>query len=102
MTTQISILGLDLIGQSLGLALSAREFPVTGFAPRPEMAQEAQKRGAVRQVKWNISQDFRPGSTVVSVSPLLAAPLAWATEVLPADRNFMALHPLISPARPSE
>ncbi len=128
MTTQISILGLDSIGQSLGLALSARDFPVTGFAPRPETAQAAQKRGAVRQVKWNmahavkgahltlvclplaeqrdaldaVAQDFMPGSAVVSVSPLLAAPLKWAAEVLPADRHFIALHPLLSPARPFE
>ena len=119
---------MDLIGQSLGLALSARDFPVTGFAPRLEMAQEAQKRGAVRQIKWNmaqavagadltlvclplaeqrealeaVAQDFQPGSAVVSVSPLLAAPLEWAAQVLPADRNFIALHPLTSPARPFE
>jgi prephenate dehydrogenase len=128
MTTQITILGLDLIGQSLGLALSARDFPVTGFAPRLEVAQAAQKQGVVRQIKWNMAQavagadlilvclplaeqrealdavakDFRPGSTIVSVSPLLVAPLAWAAEVLPADRNFMALHPLTSSARPYE
>ena len=119
---------MDLIGQSLGLALSARDFPVTGFAPRLEMAQEAQKRGAVQQIKWNmaqavagadltlvclplaeqrealgaVAQDFRPGSTVVSVSPLLAAPLEWAAQVLSPDRHFIALHPLTSPARPYE
>ncbi len=119
---------MDLIGQSLGLALSARDFPVTGFAPRFEMAKEAQKRGAVGQVKWNmaqavaradltlvclplaeqrealdaVAQDFRPGSAVVSVSPLLAPPLEWAAQVLPADRHFIALHPLTNPARPKE
>ncbi len=128
MTTEITILGMDLIGQSLGLALSARDFPVTGFAPRFELAREAQKRGAARQVKWNmaqavagadltliclplaeqrealdaVAQDFRPGSAVVSVSPLLAAPLEWAAQVLPADRHFIALHPLTNPARPAE
>jgi prephenate dehydrogenase len=128
MTTEITILGMDLMGQSLGLALSALDFPVTGFAPRVETAQEAQKRGAVRQIKWNMAQavagadltlvclplaeqrdaldavakDFRPGSTVVSVAPLLAAPLAWAAEVLPADRHFIALHPLTHPGRPYE
>jgi prephenate dehydrogenase len=128
MTTQITILGLDLIGQSLGLALSARDFPVTGFDPLLETAQAAQKLGAVRQTKWNmahavaeadltlvclplaeqrealdaVAQDFRPGSTVVGVSPLLAVSLAWAAEVLPPDRYFIALHPLTSPARPYE
>ena len=126
MTTEIAILGLNLPGQSLGLALSAREFPVTGFDPQLEVAQGAQKLGAVRQIKWNmanaveqaeltlvclpfadqhdvleaLAKDFRPGSAVVCVAPLLAAPLAWAAQLLPADRNFVALHPLLSPATP--
>ncbi len=128
MTTQITILGLDPIGQSLGLALSAREFPVTGFDPQLPTAQAAQKLGVVRQVRWNmaqavtgadltlvclplaeqrealdaVAQGFRPGSAVVSVSSLLAAPLAWAAEVLPADRHFIAMHPLLNPARSFE
>jgi prephenate dehydrogenase len=128
MTTQITILGLDLIGQSLGLALCARDFPVMGFAPQLETAQAAQKLGAVRQTRWNmaqavagadltlvclplaeqrdaldaVAQDFKPGSVIVSVSPVLAAPLTWAAEVLPADRHFIALHPLPSPAWPYE
>jgi len=128
MTTEITILGMDLIGQSLGLALTARDFPVTGFAPQLEMAREAEKRGAVSQVKWNmaqavagadltlvclplaeqrealdaVAQDFRAGSAVVCVAPLLAAPLEWAAQVLPPDRHFIALHPLTNPARPEE
>jgi prephenate dehydrogenase len=126
MTTQITILGLDLIGQSLGLALSARNFPVTGFDPHLDVAQAAQKQGVVRQVKWHMAQAvegadltlvclplaeqrealdaiakaFKPGSTIVSIAPVLAPPLAWAAQVLPADRHFVALHPLTSPARP--
>jgi prephenate dehydrogenase len=126
MTTQITILGLNLAGQSLGLALSARDFRVMGFDPKSEVAQAAQKLGAVHQTKWNmaqavagadltlvclplaelrealeaIAQDFRPGSAVTSVAPLLAQPLAWAAEVLPADRHFVAIHPLLSPAMP--
>lgn len=126
MPTQITILGLNFLGQSLGLALSAREFPVTGFDPKLEVAQAAQKQGAVRQTKWNmahavkdadltlvclplaeqrealeaIAQDFKPDSAVVSVAPLLAQPLAWAAKLLPADRHFLALHPLLSPAMP--
>ena len=126
MATQITILGLNFLGQSLGLALSAREFPVMGFDPKLEVAQAAQKLGAVRQIKWNMAQavkdadltlvclplaeqrealeaiakDFKSESAVVSVTPLLAHPLAWATEVLPADRHFVALHPLLSPAVP--
>jgi prephenate dehydrogenase len=126
MTTQITILGLDLLGKSLGLALSARDFPVMGFDPKVEVAQEAQKLGMVRQFKWNMAHavehadltlvclplgdqrevlaalaaDFQPGSTVVSVTPLLSSPLAWAAEVLGADRHFLALHPLLGPATP--
>ena len=126
MATQVTILGLNLMGKSLGLALSARDFPVMGFDPKMDVAQEAQKLGAVRQFKWNMAQavehadltlvclpladqrevldvlakDFPPGSTVVSVAPLLSGPLAWAAQGLASDRHFLALHPLLSPAVP--
>ncbi len=126
MTTQIAILGLNLTGQSLGLALSARQFPVTGFDPKAEVAQAAQKLGAVQRTHWHMGQavreadltlvclpvaeqrealaaiadDFKPGSAILCVGPLLAPPLAWTAEVLPADRYSLALHPLLSPDLP--
>jgi prephenate dehydrogenase len=56
----------------------------------------------MREALDAVAQDFKPGSTVVSVAPLLAAPLEWAAEVLPADRHFVAMHLLSSPALPAE
>jgi prephenate dehydrogenase len=45
-----------------------------------------------------IGPHLHAGCVVISFAPLMQAPLQWATAHLPAERYFVAAHPLLSPA----
>lgn len=126
MPTHIAIIGLNRLGGSLGLALTPREaLYVVGFDQDPDVARIAQSRGALARSEWNLisaiegadlvlftlplaeqrnllaamAPELRAGCVVASVAPLLGPPLAWAADLLPADRHFVASHPILSPAQ---
>jgi len=126
MPTKIALLGLGRWGASISAALQAREgLLVTGFDPDAELAGFAKQRGLLSQPAWNIfaavegaevvllalplseqretlttiAPELRSGCVIVSVAPLLGPPLAWAAEFLPAERYFIASHPILNPAR---
>ncbi len=126
MTVQITIVGLGQIGASIGLALKARNLDVRliGHDKDAETAKEAQKRGAVDDVKYNlpasvanarivilalpfagiretlaiIAHDLQEGSLIIDTAPSKEATAAWAKELLPAGRYYVGVTPAINPA----
>ena len=125
MTVQITIIGLGQIGSSIGLALKARNVDVhlMGHDKDPQVAKEAQKAGAVDEIKHNlpasvreakivilalplggmretmeiIAPDLQDGVLVLETAPAKAAVAAWAKELVPEGRFYIGLTPSINP-----
>jgi prephenate dehydrogenase len=125
MTVQITIIGLGQIGSSIGLALKARQVNVhiLGHDKDPQAAKEAQKAGAVDEIKHNlpasvrdaklvilavpfgemratletIAPDLQEGVLVLETAPTKATVAAWAKQLLPAGRFYIGLTPAINP-----
>jgi prephenate dehydrogenase len=125
MTIQITIIGLGQIGSSIGLALKARNLNVrlVGHDKDQQTAKEAQKMGAVDDVKYNlpasvrdakvvilalpfaairetleiIASDLQEGTLVLDTAPSKATVAAWANELLPQGRFYIGLTPAINP-----
>lgn len=126
MTIQITILGLGQVGASLGLALASQKEKIyrVGNDLEPNIAKAASRLGAVDKVVYNlpsavekadvvifalpvdeiyttlktIAPDLKPGAVVFDMSPLQLKKLEWAQELLPAERYFVSLTPIINAA----
>jgi prephenate dehydrogenase len=126
MSAQITIVGLGQIGSSIGLALKAHDVNLrrVGHDKDPQAAKEAQRMGAVDDVKYNlpasvreakivvlalplaemretlriIAPDLHEGTLVLDTAPAKAAVTAWAKEILPPGRHYVGLTPSINPA----
>jgi prephenate dehydrogenase len=126
MTVQITIVGLGQIGASFGLALKARNLDIRlmGHDKDVETAKQAQKLGAVDDVKYNlpasvqdarivilalpfagiretlevIASDLQAGSLVIDTAPSKEAISGWARELLPQGCYYVGLTPAINPA----
>lgn len=125
MSVQITLIGLNQIGASFGLALAnaAEQIQRVGHDKDPDMARMAQKMGAVDKLVFTlpaavenadvvilslpadelrftleaIAPYLKPGCTVVDTSPIPATSTAWAQKVLPReDRYFVTLTPTVS------
>jgi prephenate dehydrogenase len=119
----ISIIGLGLIGTSLGLAIKQSKLEglrLVGHDKEPTHSREAQKMGAVDQVEWNLLRAVKEADMVVIATPVLAikevmeqiAPaleqecvvtdtgstkaqvLEWAAATLPKRASFVGGHPM--------
>lgn len=125
MSVQITIIGLGQIGASIGLALKARQLPVrlVGHDKNVQAAKEAQKLGAVDDIKYNlpasvhdakvvilalpfaeiketlelIAPELSEGTLVLDTAPSKARVAAWAKELLPPGRFYIGLTPGINP-----
>jgi prephenate dehydrogenase len=125
MTVQMTIIGLGQIGSSIGLALKARKVDVhlMGHDKDPQVAREAQKVGAVDEIKYNlpasvrnakivilalplggiretlevIVPDLQEGVLVLETAPAKATVGAWAKELLPEGCFYIGLTPAINP-----
>jgi prephenate dehydrogenase len=126
MTIQFTILGLNQIGASMGLALGKLKDQVTriGNDREPGLARQAEKMGAVDKLVVNlpssvrnadvvilalpvdeirdtievIAPDLKPGCVLVDTSPVQSAVAAWAKELLPDDdRYFVSMTPSLNP-----
>ena len=125
MTVQITIIGLGQIGSSMGLALKARNLGIRimGHDKDPQIAKEAQKIGAVDDVKHNlpasvrdakiiilalpfagiretlemIVPDLQEGTLILDTAPSKATVAAWANELLPQGQFYIGLTPAINP-----
>ncbi len=119
---QISIIGLGLIGSSLGLALkrAGGNFDIVGHDREPEVAARARKRGAVDQTSWNliaavenadvvllaipisameatleaIAGDLKEGCILLDTCSVKRPVLAWAERILPAHVSFIGGNPI--------
>jgi prephenate dehydrogenase len=121
---RITIVGLGLIGGSLGLALQREKtnFEIVGHDLDHAIAGEAKKLGAVDRVEWNLISACEGAALVFIATPVMAiketlraiAPyltpgcvvtdtattkgqvMRWAEEILPDTVNFVGGDPLVS------
>ncbi|MGQ9626526.1 MAG: prephenate dehydrogenase [Anaerolineae bacterium] len=120
---KISIIGLGLIGGSIGLALQEKkgDFEVVGHDREPEVSARARKMKVVDRTDWNlisacegaeiviiatplagVEQTLRttapylkPGCLVTDTASFKAPVLRWAQELLPPGVNFVGGDPII-------
>jgi prephenate dehydrogenase len=119
----VAVVGLGLIGASLGLAL--RRYPekvtVVGHDPSPDLSSKAKRAGAVDRSEWNlinatagadrivlalplneirptleaIRQDLQPGCVILDTAEIKAPVMQWAAELLPAEVHFVGGRPIL-------
>ncbi len=121
--SKLTIIGLGLIGGSLGLALKQNakvNFEIVGTDRDPDVANRAKRAGAVDRVEYTLEAAVRDASVVVVATPIISirrifeaiAPvlmpgavvtdvastktevLHWAEELLPGSVNFVGGHPM--------
>ena len=119
----IAIIGLGLIGGSIGLALKQskkRQYRITGYARKQNTAAKALKTGAVDSAASSLKDAVEHANIVLIATPVLAikdifieiAPhlpvgcivtdagstksqvCRWAKDLLPAHVNFIGGHPM--------
>jgi prephenate dehydrogenase len=126
MGVQITLIGLGQIGGSIGLALGNHTDLVrrVGHDREPDISHQAEKIGAIDQAELNlpasvreadlvllalpmdqiretmamIAPDLKEGTVVMDTGPVKEVVAAWASELLPADRYYIGLTPVINPA----
>jgi len=120
---RVAIIGLGLIGSSIGLALkqlAKSGWSIVGYVRRPEVASVALKLGAIDTAKTKLSDAVREAELVIIATPVLTIkeilsqianhlPLGcvvtdtastkvqvmkWAEEILPPTVNFIGGHPM--------
>jgi len=119
---RIAIIGLGLIGGSIGLALRKADagFEVVGFARRPDVASRAFELGAVDRTEVSLLSavkgadlviistpamamngilaemgvGLRQGSIVTDTASTKARVLDWAEQALPPSVSFIGGHPM--------
>jgi prephenate dehydrogenase len=117
---RVAIIGLGLIGGSLGLALKAAGSEVSGYARRSETASTALARGVVdrcgsdmpstikgadiiviatpvltvKEVLVEIAAHLPKGAIVTDVASTKVEVMKWAGEHLPAKACFIGGHPM--------
>ncbi len=120
---RITIIGLGLIGGSLGLALKAarlKNVEIVGHDRDAEVTARARKRGAVDQGEWNLISAVRTADMVIIATPVQAVReiftqvaqhlpegcvvtdtastkaevMTWAEELLPEHVSFIGGHPM--------
>ncbi|MCL0064345.1 3-phosphoshikimate 1-carboxyvinyltransferase [Dehalococcoidia bacterium] len=123
MVERIAVVGLGLIGGSLGLALKQAkgdELEIIGFARRPETASEAVRRGVVDGTEAQLARAVSRADVVVIATPVLTIKdilrdiaghlspnsivtdtgstkvqvMKWAREYLPSTVRFVGGHPM--------
>jgi len=126
MTVQITIIGLGQIGTSIGLALSEHKDLVrrVGHDRDPDLSKMAEKVGAVDQIYFNlpsavrqadvvmlaepvhhsrdtlqiIAEELKAGAVVMDTGPVKVSMADFASQLLTADRHYVALTPTLNPA----
>jgi prephenate dehydrogenase len=120
---RIAIIGLGLIGGSIGLALKQanwRRAELIGYARRRETASLARKSGAFDKIELDLSKTVNSADIVIVATPVLTvkdvftqiAPdlsdgsivtdtastkvevMRWAQQLLPSRTNFVGGHPM--------
>ena len=120
---QVSIIGLGLIGASMGQALRAKhgdKITVVGYDSNQDVHNAAVKIGAVDRAEWNLdvavrdadtvivatptnavydifeacAPHLKPGTLVVDTSSSKRAVIDWAEDLLPGTVDFVGIDPL--------
>lgn len=120
----ITIIGLDVIGASMGFGLQREEakFEIVGHDKTPERSQLAKKDGAIHRNEWNLyracegadlvimatplneleenlkllAEDAKPGTLFFAIGNLLQPAVGIAERYLPEGAHFVAGHPIIT------
>lgn len=123
-TVKLTIVGLGLLGTSLGLALKTANpsIQIMGHDPDSDLVKRAKKLGAIDQSHWNLpaacaeaelivldlpldelqktlaalKDALREGALLIDTAPIKAPVLAWAKEFLPQTVQFVGGH-IVSP-----
>lgn len=126
MTVQITIIGLGQIGASIGLGLADQGEIIrrVGHDREIEIAHQAEKLGAldkamnnlpaavrqadlvilslpmdqIRETMNLVAPHLKEGAVVMDTGPVKEVVAAWAGELLPGDRYYIGLTPVINPA----
>ncbi len=127
MTIQFTIIGLELVGASIGLALGSIKEQVTrvGNDKEWDTCRKAEKAGAVDKIITNLPQsvrdadavilavpvdeirktveviaaDLKPGAVLIDTSVASSKAAEWASELLPGpDRYFVSMLPCLNPS----
>ncbi len=121
--SQITIIGLGLIGTSIGLGLKAlgRGYTLVGHDKNRKAMDQALKRGAVDRTHWNliaaceqadmiivaiplneipatfkaIQQDLKTGCLIMDTAPLKRPALQAASDHLPTTVHFIGTNPIL-------
>lgn len=120
---RISIIGLGLIGGSIGLSLknaSNRQYEIIGYARKKATAEKALQMGAIDSIAGSyreavesadmvfiatpvlsihdifseISPYLQQGCIVTDVASTKTQVMAWAKELIPAHAHFIGGHPM--------
>jgi len=120
----VTVIGLGLTGTSIGLGLQreAGNFEIVGHDKQPEVAQEARKMGAVQRTEWNLykacegaelivmatplveletvlslqAEEFKPGTLVFAIGPLLQPAIEIGNKYLREGVHFVAGHAIVT------
>lgn len=120
---EITIVGLGLIGTSLGLALQQvkTNFEIVGHDRDPNVAKGAAKLGAIDKTRWNlisavkdadviflaipasgirdtlqvIAKDLKQGALITDTASTKQQVIAWAEELLPGHVSFVGGNPIV-------
>jgi prephenate dehydrogenase len=123
---RVTIVGLGLIGGSIGMALRQAEVTsaLLGHDKDRDASSQAKKLGAVDRTEWNlvsacegsdlvilatpvgaiadtlkaIGPYLRPGCVILDTATLKVPVLAWAAEILPDAVHFVGGDPIVGPA----
>lgn len=126
MTVNLTIIGIGQIGASVGLALEEHKELVFRLGHDRELgrARKAEKMGALDKVSINLlsavqdadlvllalpidqlketleamKEDLKAGVVVMDTGPVKQVAAAWADEILPPERYYVGLTPVLSPA----
>ncbi|RIK31351.1 MAG: hypothetical protein DCC56_03975 [Anaerolineae bacterium] len=120
MSVQITIIGLGQVGSSIGLALAGqKDVKRVGHDKDYDIARQAQKLGAVDEVRINlpssvsdaqviilslplseihdtigyIAQDVREGTVILDTAPAKGKVAAWIGELIQPGRYYVGLAP---------
>lgn len=120
---KIAIIGLGLIGNSIGLGLGkeSQDFEIVGHDKESAAAKQSKKLKAVDKTEWNlisacsnadlvilalpagairdtlkaVAGELKPGAIVLDTASVKAPVQAWASELLPDTVLFIGTNPVL-------
>lgn len=126
MTIQLTVIGLNQIGVSIGLALQEKSNDITRIGNDADFSleQKTQRLRAFDRVEHNlpaavkeadiivlslpvdeiqktigmIAPFLKPGAVVLETSTINSAPITWGIQILPSERYLISFTPTLNPS----